>query len=234
LKTGRMTFSPVMETATRYNRWIVEAFAEALQGTILEVGFGHQGLRPLLPRGVNYIGIDVDEEVVREARCGLPEWQVVQADISDTSLPQLLAGTRVDTVLCVNVLEHVADDRAAIINLLSCLQPGGQLCLFVPAFSGLYNDLDRLAGHLRRYRTGDVEALVPEGLGRMARVEYFNPVGGLGWWLNGLLRHEELSARAVRHQVQVFDRLILPVSRALNPLTRRVFGQSVLAIVERM
>ena len=232
--SGRATFSPAMEIATGYNKWVISAFAPVLEGPILEVGFGHDGFRALLPRGARHIVVDIDPEVVREARARHPDELVVEADVASPAFLDALGARRIDAVLCVNVLEHVSNDASAMLNLLSCLRPHGHLCILVPAFPALYNDLDRLAGHERRYRVEGLRALVPPDLGRVERLEYFNPVGGLGWWLNGLVRHRRLSAPAIAWQVRFFDSVARPVSMVMNRLTRRVFGQSVLAVVERL
>ncbi|HEY7412480.1 MAG TPA: methyltransferase domain-containing protein [Vicinamibacteria bacterium] len=228
---GFTTFSSAMGGATGYHRWLMSAFAPHVGRCVLEVGFGHEGLRGLLPAGTRYVGLDVDPAVVEAARRRAPGDAFVCGDVGDPGLGERLAGLDVDTVLCVNVLEHVADDAAAARGLLRLLPAGGRLIVFVPAFRALYNDLDRLAGHLRRYRRAEVRALVPPE-GRVLALEYFNPVGGVGWWLNRFLRHHSLERASVTGQVRFFDRWVLPASRLLNPLTRSFFGQSVLCVAE--
>jgi hypothetical protein len=130
-------------------------------------------------------------------------------------------------------LEHVDEDRAALRNLAGMLAPGGHLLVFVPAFAALYNDLDRLAGHRRRYSKKQMaERIAGAGLAPLV-LRYFNPVGGLGWLANRGLRHDSLDAASVNRQIVLFDRYVLPLSRLLDPLTRRWFGQSLIVVARK-
>jgi SAM-dependent methyltransferase len=222
-----------MEEAHNDNRWVVGAFAPYIGQSLLEIGIGHAGYYNYLPPLTSYVGLDIDATTVAEARVRYPDRQFVQADAADPALPELLAGTPIDTVLCVNVLEHIERDRETIASLLRILTPGGHLLLFVPAFRQLYTDLDRLAGHVRRYSRAEVAALVPSAGYEIARLAYFNPIGGLGWWLNGLISHRSLETKEVTGQVRLFDTWILPVSRLVDPLTSPFFGQSVVCVIRR-
>jgi SAM-dependent methyltransferase len=138
-----------------------------------------------------------------------------------------------DSVLCINVLEHIDDDAAALRQMIRILEPAGHLLLFVPALAFLYNDLDRLAGHHRRYSKRLLRQRLTESGGTIVRLEYFNPVGAVGWWANRFTKHASLGTERVTRQVQLFDRYILPISRGINGVTRGFFGQSLLAVMRR-
>jgi SAM-dependent methyltransferase len=225
---GAATFASAMAGATRYHRWVVSAFAPYVGRSVLEVGIGHGGFRRLLG-APTYVGADIDPDLIERARRADPGAEWLVADVADDGFPRLIGGARFDTVLCVNVLEHVREQEAGLRNMMSALVPGGRLLLFVPAFKSLYTDLDRLAGHVRRYRVPEVRALLQRVGAEVLMVEYFNPVGAVGWFLNRFLSHQSLESRQVQGQVQFFDRYVLPVSRMLNPVTHRFFGQSVIA-----
>ena len=231
--TGSGTFSSSIGEAHNYHRWVVSLFRPYIGKSLLEIGMGHGGLFEHLPPLQNYIGLDIDRDLVAAARARRPDLRYVDADLADPHLPTLIEGTNLDTVLCVNVLEHVEDDQRAVVNLLDLLDPGGHLLLFVPAFRALYTDLDRLAGHVRRYTKSQVRALMPPSRCDLVLLEYFNPIGAIGWWANGMITHRSLETRAVRDQVQVFDRYVLPISRFLNGATRGVFGQSVVCVARK-
>jgi hypothetical protein len=117
--------------------------------------------------------------------------------------------------------------------MLGLLVPGGRLLLLVPACPALYGDLDRLAGHHRRYRRRDLARLAAALPCRVRLLEHFNPLGGLGWWLNRFRRHRDLDSRGVNRQIVLFDRFLVPLSRALDPLTRNIFGQSLICVLEK-
>jgi len=229
---GADTFSSAMAGANRYNRWVVDAFSPFVGSSLLEVGVGHGGFRDLL--GVpDYVGVDIDPELVERLRRERPDVSWLVADLADPGFLEMLAGRRYETVLCVNVLEHVADHVAGVANLLGALSPGGRLLLFVPAFQALYNDLDRLAGHVRRYRRSEVRSLLSAAGAEVLKADYFNPVGAIGWWLNRFLSHDTLESGSVEGQVRVFDRYVLPISRGVDPVTKGFFGQSVIAVARK-
>ncbi len=228
------TFSSGMEHATNYNRWIVNLFAPYIGQAVMEVGIGHGGFCDLLePLTKRYVGVDFDPRLVEQARAKHPEASYIVADVTSAGLRQRVAGLGIDTVLCCNVLEHIADDAAAVKQLVSVLPIGGHLLFYVPAFPALYTELDRLAGHCRRYTRNSLAALVPQAAAEILRLDYVNPIGGLGWWLNGKLPHHSLDSSAVNGQIALFDKYVLPVSRLLTPLFRHVFGQSLICVIRR-
>ena len=130
-------------------------------------------------------------------------------------------------------MEHIENDRAALANLAHALSPGGHLLLLVPAFQQLYGDLDRLAGHYRRYDRPMMRRMI-DGLPLEIReLQFFNPVGGAAWWINTFFRYESLDSGAVNAQIRIFDRLVVPLSRGLDFLTRDFFGQSLICIARK-
>jgi SAM-dependent methyltransferase len=228
--TGAETYSSAMADARNYMAWIVSAFAPYLAGPVLEIGVGHGSYAEVLRAYPPYLGVDIDARAVEGAGRRFPGLEFAVADITGAEFPHSLTAKRLRTVVCLNVIEHIDDDRGAVANLARVLVPGGHLLIIVPALPQLYNDLDRMAGHHRRYRRREVhEALRQAGL-EPVRVDYFNPVGGLGWWANRLMRHRSLNDTAVNSQITLFDRWLVPISRGLDPMTRSFFGQSVLAV----
>lgn len=232
LKTGADTYSAAIETADNYTRWILDGFRPWFGRRLLEVGLGHGGYRRFLPPGIDYVGVDLDPDSVAQARARHPGGAYVVGDVTDPALAGRLPPGAIDTVLCVNVLEHIERDADAVGNLLDLLAPGGHLLLLVPAFNTLYSDLDRMAGHLRRYTRADVPRLLA-GRGDLVTSRYFNAVGGLGWWVNRLARHASLNAPAVNGQIALFDRWVVPVARLVDPLVRPWFGQSLICVVRK-
>jgi len=94
-----------------------------------------------------------------------------------------LGSSRFDLITCIDVIEHLADDRRAIHELARILRPGGLLVVSVPAFMSLWGDHDELYGHHRRYRTGEVrERLEAAGL-RVRKLSYFEPAFFVPLWL---------------------------------------------------
>ena len=228
--TGAETYSSAMADAKNYMAWILSAFGPYLSAPVLEIGVGHGSYASVLRTHGPYLGIDIDAQSVADARLRFPELDFAVADITSPDFPETLGRTGFQSVICLNVLEHITNHDKAVTNLARLLVRGGYLCVIVPALPMLYNDLDTLAGHHRRYRRSEIRALMAQAGLEVVRSDYINPVGGLGWWANRLMSHGSLNDTAVNSQITLFDRWLVPISRAIDPVTRPFFGQSVVAV----
>ena len=110
-----------------------------------------------------------------------------------------------DTVVCLNVVEHVEDDLLALRNIRSALKPGGCAIILVPQDQAAYGTLDEVLGHFRRYSEPQLRKRMEEAGFEVERILHFNRVTRPGWRLNGqLLRRRSFS----RFQLRVFDSLV--------------------------
>jgi ubiquinone/menaquinone biosynthesis C-methylase UbiE len=135
-----------------------------------------------------------------------------------------------DTVIYNNVLEHIDDDVAEVRVARNLLSPGGTLLVLVPAHSWLYSEVDRKLGHFRRYTRKSLNlAFKAAGFEETARIRYINKIAVAGWLLNKWRGNTEQSLALIR----LFDRKILPWSRALDPVFPHWFGSSLVATVKR-
>lgn len=228
------TFSSAISEAVNYNNWVVDLFAPYLGESVLEVGIGHGGFSDILnTHGVkDYAGVDIDQSLVDHAQKNHPNHTYFTADVCEDTLPDRL-GKKFDSVICFNVIEHIPEDDKAIKNMLRVLKPGGHLLLFAPAFPALYSDMDTLAGHYRRYTKKTFLQAVPEEKRKnIIRLEYFNPIGGLGWYVNKFKKYDSLENESINGQIKFFDKYILPVSRMMNCITKPFFGQSIVGIIK--
>lgn len=223
------TYSSAIEEARNYTNWLVGLLAPFLHGEILEVGLGHGGYVSELAKFGRYTGLDLDPAAVAEAESRHPSCRFVSADIADTSFAQQFDAA-FDAIVCINVLEHIEDDRIALEHLTKALRPGGHLLIVVPAGAALYNDMDRLAGHHRRYSLKQFKERITGLPLRTEQLRYFNPLGGLGWYLNKFKKYDSLNDGSINKQIKLFDRYLIPPSRALSPLFSHVFGQSLIFV----
>ncbi|HET8644478.1 MAG TPA: class I SAM-dependent methyltransferase, partial [Vicinamibacteria bacterium] len=138
-----------------------------------------------------------------------PQCEVVQAFVRD-----LPGAAGYHTVLYVDVLEHIADDRAELEQAAHQLAPGGHLVVLAPAHGFLYSRFDAAIGHLRRYDKRTLRAISPPGC-TLASLAYLDAAGLLLSLANAYLLRRDMPTLA---NIRFWDRLVVPVSRRIDPL----------------
>ena len=221
-----------MASAVNYADWTFSVFAPFVRGSVLEVGCGVGTFtRRILsaPAVQSLVSIDVSGAAIDECRRSIhsPILELRNADVHNVS-------GAFDLVVCMNVLEHIEDDRAALAHMLNLTKPGGTLFLLVPAHAWLYSAFDVAAGHFRRYNQRGMRDLVERATStRGCTVEqfYFNIIGAIGYWtVYRLLRKAPRSG--AESEIGWFDRAIVPWQRRLEP--RGIpFGLSLISIMTR-
>jgi 2-polyprenyl-3-methyl-5-hydroxy-6-metoxy-1,4-benzoquinol methylase len=218
-----------LEEADNYADWIYRLIKPHLGEDVLEIGAGHGELTERLRRGAHVTATDLSKRCVDELAVrfdGCHDVDVLQADVAALGT----AGRQFDSVVLINVLEHIDDDDGALADLRALLKPGGRLCVFVPAFEGLYSDFDRRIGHRRRYRRSQLASTFDRaGLG-VVDARYVNTVGALAWWL---FSRQLGQVPTQRWSVRLYDRVAVPAIRNLEADRSPRFGQSLLCIGER-
>src|SRR5262249_7085059 len=130
--------------AGRYNRWIYDQIAPYLGRRILDVGCALGNITQLFHDRERVIGLHLAPQVrpLFEQRFRhLPHFSFRLADFARLD-PAALRPERLDTVVCLNVLEHIRDDVGALRTMRALLVPGGRLVLLVPAYRALYGTMD--------------------------------------------------------------------------------------------
>jgi glycosyltransferase involved in cell wall biosynthesis len=204
-----------LEQARRFNRWMAETIAPSVGSRVLEIGAGIGNITTwLLPRDL-YVASDINPHhlhYLRNYAVGKPYLDVARIDLGNPD--DFTPWQKVfDTVVCLNVLEHVPDPRAALRNIASALQPGGRLVLYVPQGPALFSSLDEVLGHHRRYGRDGLEQELAEAGFALESCRDFNRAGVPGWWLNGAVLKRRHFGRV---QLKLFDMLV-PVLRRLDP-----------------
>lgn len=218
-----------LRKALNYRDWIMSLVGPHLGADILEVGPGHGCLTDcLLERGrvtaLEPSGRSVDE--LRRRYGDRHNIRIVHADVSAAEDGLGLF----DTVLLVNVLEHIEADAKAVQSLSRALRPGGKLVVFAPAFGSLYSDFDRRIGHHRRYRAPRLAALMLDAGLQVVELRYVNSLGAVAWWVTA--KHLKLTP-ARPWLALTYDRHVVPPLRRFEERSKPPFGQSVLCVASR-
>ena len=221
-----------MIRARNYFAWQSRLAVRELGQRVVEVGCGVGNFTATLLDREAIIAVDNDVDCLdrlRDRFSNRPNLHVFAADASDDAFLEV-ARFQPDSCACLNVLEHIEDDRKALRNMAAVLAPGGVVVLLVPAFPSLYGLIDRNLGHWRRYRRGSLAGLAEAAGLRLRRIHYMNTIGFFGWWVNArVLRRDTQSAG----QIEVFDRLLVPLMSRLEDLAPPPFGQSLFAVMEK-
>jgi glycosyltransferase involved in cell wall biosynthesis len=228
---GMMTLRRMAALAP-YNRWLHERFEKHLGRRILEVGSGVGNQTRYFVDRERVVASDIEAHYVRELTANFgnrSNVRIVSFRFPLTEVDRaVLLDERIDTVVCLNVLEHIEDDRATLRDFASVLPPGGALVLLVPAMPSLYGSLDIYLRHFRRYDRDALVALVAEAGFGVEEARFVNRPGVLGWWLNSRVLKRKVLPRS---QLGAFRRL-LPLLRT-EEKTPPSFGMSLLVLARR-
>jgi SAM-dependent methyltransferase len=173
--------------APRFNAWMADVVRPWCGRRVLEIGSGTGNLtRRLVPRDA-YVASDVNPlylQTLRGLTADRPYLDVTLTDVTrGESFPSVPGGF--DTVVCLNVVEHVEDDVAALRNLRRVLAPGGRAVVLVPSGPALFGTLDEILGHRRRYTEASLRRVALDAGFEVKALLPFNRVGTPAWWLNG-------------------------------------------------
>jgi glycosyltransferase involved in cell wall biosynthesis/ubiquinone/menaquinone biosynthesis C-methylase UbiE len=236
LFTGRSTSHAGEETLTtvdalgHYNEWLWKHMRNAVGQRVFEAGCGTGTITRHLAARERLIAADIDHHYVATLQgryADRPNVQIEWADFASDEWPSL-ESERIDTVVCMNVLEHLPDDRAVLERFNDILEPGGRLVLLVPAHQWLYGSMDEALGHYRRYELPALSSLCQSSGFAVEKAEYLNPTGVVGWFLNArFLRRREVPDRQARLYDALFPLLVHAQDLGLQ------FGLSILVIARK-
>jgi glycosyltransferase involved in cell wall biosynthesis len=206
-----------MRRARGLNRWILDQFRSAIGSRVLEAGCGIGNFTELLLDRERLVCVDNDPLYVEMAnwRFGhLENVVTLQRDLADVATYEDLKGERLDTIVCLNVLEHIAPDEQVLRAYHDLLEPGGHAIILVPAHMWLYGACDEAIGHVRRYTQVELHTKMQAAGFEIVMMQEFNRLGVPGWYLNKAMGRRDLQPR----QMRLFEWL-LPVAKGMEALS---------------
>jgi glycosyltransferase involved in cell wall biosynthesis len=174
-----------LNRAPRFTRWMADTIRPYMGEKVLEIGAGIGNLTSnLVPRST-YWASDINPHYLDRLNKLKQTRPYLRVQYTDASAGETFPPERFDTVVCLNVVEHLEDDVKALRNIRGSLEKNGRAIILVPNGPRLFGTLDTVLGHYRRYRREQlVEACERAGF-RVERVLKFNRFGAPGWWWNG-------------------------------------------------
>lgn len=227
---GEHTLQLMSELET-FNQWMFDSIRPYIGQRILEAGAGIGNFTGRLVDRERVVALEIEADRVARLRERYADFPHIIPEVGDLADPSLLrlAHHHFDTVICLNVLEHIERHVDALTYMHGVLAPGGRLILLVPAHPGLYSSLDSELGHYRRYRAADLHNLLERVGYRVEQRFYINLAGIFGWWLNGRILKRNLLPRT---QLGLYERLA-PVFRFTEEALGRRWGLSVVFVASK-
>ena len=227
-----------MSEASNYHRWILQIFAPYLGRHLVEVGAGLGSFSELIvsnhacetlslvePSDEMYQQLDLRARRMPT----MPRVQVYHASFPEAA-PLITACGSPDSIIYVNVLEHIEDDKTELEAVYRILSDHGRVFLFVPALAWLYGAFDERVGHLRRYGKDELEEKLRRAGFQIIVSAYFDLVGIAPWWIKyRLLKSATLEPAGVKF----YDRFIVPAARRFESVIKPPIGKNVIIVAEK-
>ena len=227
-----------MVFAVNYHRWILQRLKPFLGRRIIEVGAGTGSLYELLletrpeslmllepsanmfPRLVERLH-DIDNDRVAQAhRCTLADART-----------RFRGAMRPDSIVYVNVLEHIENDEEELRTVHSVLPAGGCVLIFVPANQWLMGSIDRQFGHFRRYGLEELRRKCRSTGFAIRFSSHFDALGIIPWLLRyRVFQSDHMEPRAVRF----YDRYVVPIAQAMERVIAPPIGKNIIVIGEKV
>ena len=225
----------LLSGADNYNRWMFKTLAPFCSGNILEIGSGVGNISECLLENFENVTLsDLRSEYCEvlhkrfdksDSLEGIHKIDLVETEF-EKSYNHLF--NKFDTIIALNVIEHIKDDSLAINNCKKLLKEDGKLIVLVPAYQCLYNQMDSMLEHYRRYSQKKLKSLLKnEGMINI-HSQYFNAAGILGWWLTGsFFNHKTIPEK----NINLFNKLVF-LFKIIDIILFYKIGLSVLVVAK--
>jgi ubiquinone/menaquinone biosynthesis C-methylase UbiE len=215
--------------ANNWKEYLRRRIAPHLGSTVLEVGAGIGGTTAVLGNGHRgrWVCLEPDPALASKIEERMARGELASGcEVRVGTLDQLDQHERFDTVLYIDVLEHIEDDAMELQRAARRLRQGGRLVVMSPAHQWLYSPFDKAIGHYRRYTRKTLQAAVPPMLSPVV-LDYLDAVGLLASAGNRFVTRSSVPGVA---QIKLWDRVMIPASRVLDRVIGHSLGKSVLGV----
>lgn len=231
-EVGESTLATIA-AADAFNRWMYDTIQEYCKEPVLEIGSGLGNIsRFFIADGKRIMLSDLRQEYCASLSekfsasknlVGIAPIDLVAPNFEETYREYIGA---FQSVVALNVVEHIENDSLAMQNFKKLLAKNGTLVILVPAYQWLFSRFDAELGHFRRYTKNRLTALFEKNGFRVQKSHYFNSVGIAGWFLFGkILKKKQIQ----EGQMKLYN-ILVPIIKLVDFCTLRSFGLSVIAI----
>lgn len=232
--TGKRILEVIAE-AGRFNKWMYQTIKPFVTGKTLEIGSGIGNLSAFFLKDNIHITLsDIEEDYIITLNKRFGVLKTLESIISvDLEKPYFettyfTIKEKFDTVILLNVLEHIEDDKLAIRNSQYLLKPGGKIIILTPAYNFLYSSLDRSLGHYRRYTTQHLKNIFKDAGYKIENSFYFNFIGIFAWLYGKILGLKLIP----KDEMKVFNLLVTP-GKIADKIIFRKAGLSAIIVARK-
>lgn len=218
-----------MSFAVNYHKWILHRFSPYLSGVIAEVGAGNGNITRLLleTNPEELVAFEPSEKMYNILKDQLGS-EIMAVNASLSTCHSEYQGY-FDSVLYINVLEHIEHDAEELFTARDTLKKNGHLNIFVPAMSCLYSDFDKSIGHYRRYHKEQLIKLVSATGLQICEVRYMDLFGMIPWYILFVLMKKKLEPGAV----DLYDKYLVPVIAQIESVVTPPLGKNLLVVAKK-
>jgi len=217
----------VFKGARNWKKYWSSQLRPFIGGSVLEVGGGIGANVPyIINSGVKSITlVEPDAELVQRAQTEMAASNSIPVDARHGSIDSIEAGSQFETILYIDVIEHIEKDRDELAKAARRLRSGGNLVVLVPAYNFLYSEFDKAIGHYRRYTRATLRALDPPGC-ELVRLRNLDSAGLLASLVNKVFLKQSIPTES---QIALWDRVLVRSSTILDPITGFLAGKTLIA-----
>jgi len=228
----------IMNRAINYNSWIFNLVEPYLGKSVLEIGagIGNFSIEILNHPNVQELTVvEIDPMCISKHKLNIKyqnnkdlKVRYIQGDFAQIDLP----ANKFNTIIALNVLEHMAQEKKALQNINKGLAQRGFTTILVPAFQCLKGSIDKRLGHYQRYNKYVAKSLMQKMGLYVVTMRYYNIIGFFGWLINfRILKRKQQSIK----QVVFFDKYIFPVQMFIEKFTPwQPLGQSLFMVSKKL
>lgn len=217
-----------------YHRWILRQFDGAVGRRIWDAGAGVGIVSTLLSERCDFLLASEFTEANLEAlRSTFAQREHVRVEFCDLTKKAALdfAAHDLDTIVTLDVLEHLEDDAQALGVYHSVLQPGGRLCIKVPAHPFLFGTMDEASLHFRRYTKKELGHKLSAAGFKVERLRYMNMAAVVPYLLKGrILKKQHNFSNSIDGGKLGFYNKLMPWLERAERILPKPFGLSVIAV----
>ncbi len=220
-----------MSFAKNYHRWILDEFREFIGKNVAEVGAGTGNFSEfLIDSGIeNLAAFEPSENMFSQLSEKFKSNKKVSCKNSYFEDQSHLYNNVFDSIMYINVLEHIENDSEALKHAHQSLRPNGHLLIFVPALKFLFSELDKKVGHFRRYTKGELENVITSSGFNMKTIKYVDIAGIIPWYIAFVL----LKKTTTTSNVSAYDKLIVPIMKKIELNITPPIGKNLIAIAQK-